>query len=318
MNNKILSLLMVLALASCSAPYHQIATIGSAQMKVSEDGRFSYSENDITVDYDFWSKYGKVGFVVTNNTKEDIYIDLSRSFLIVNGMTFDYYQSRIYKADYSKTYFSSSSFTGANTFAHANGWYATHMHPNGKFGYANGGELFYIDSFHSSSDSSSTVKRGFEIAEKKGVWIPAQASRYFCEFSLLEAPYRECGLPRDPSKKESASVDFTEQESPYYFENRIMVVSKGEERHLVNSFYIQNITNMPESKAVSEEQELDCSGKKTGEDVKVYRLRAKNRFYIIYKYKGSNNDRLKKGEVKPSLKRRRITADFFSKDRHFR
>lgn len=67
-------------------------------MSVSDDGTFSYNENDLTIDYDFWSDHGKVGFIITNNTNEDIYIDLSRSFLIVNGMTFDYCRNRTYKS----------------------------------------------------------------------------------------------------------------------------------------------------------------------------------------------------------------------------
>ena len=96
-------------------------------------------------------------------------------------------------------------------------------------------------------------KSTIETKEKEGVWVPSHTSRHFCEFSLLDAPYRECGLPRYPSRKDNASVDFTNITTPYAFENRIMVVNKGQERYLINSFYIQSITNIAESEAVEHE-----------------------------------------------------------------
>lgn len=104
-------LLTVMVMTSCgmSVVYYQIATISSPQMSVSDDGRFCYNENDLTIDYDFWSDHGKVGFIITNNTDEDIFIDLSRSFLIVNGMTFDYYRNLTYKSGTSGIVNNSSS-----------------------------------------------------------------------------------------------------------------------------------------------------------------------------------------------------------------
>lgn len=283
-----LPLLAIFAMTSCATTYHQIATIGSSQIRVSDDGKFQYNENDLTIDYDFWSKYGKVGFVITNNTNDDVYIDLSRSFLVVNGMTFDYFQNRTYTSEQSSSHVSSSSYGGSNTIAYASGSAST----IGNSTYADAVSSGTGRSFAINSTSSNTSKYGIEIKEKEGVWIPAHSSRYFCEFSLLEAPYRECGLPRDPLKKENASADFTENDTPYTFENRIMVIANGQEKHLVNSFFIQSITNLPESEAIEEYCEKDCSGNKTGEVLKIYKYRANNRFYINYEYDArSSNDR---------------------------
>lgn len=51
-------LLTVMVMTSCgmSVVYYQIATISSPQMSVSDDGRFCYNENDLTIDYD-WERY---------------------------------------------------------------------------------------------------------------------------------------------------------------------------------------------------------------------------------------------------------------------
>ena len=305
MRQKILLFLSLLAMTSCATVYYQVATIGSSQMDVSDDGKFRYNENDLTVDYNFWSKYGKISFVITNNTNDDIYIDLSRSFLVVNGMTFDYYKNRTYTSEMSSTYVSSSAYGGSNTFEYASGWASGSASTIGNSTFANGTSFgsgrSMTNAYARSSTTSSTSKTGIEITEKEGVWIPAHASRYFCEFSLLEAPYRKCGLPRNPSKKENASIDFTENNTPYSFENRIAVVVNDQERHLVNSFYIQNITNLPESVAIEEVDERDCSGNKTGQVIKKFKYRAQNRFYIDYEYGSGrrssftdSNDRIKR------------------------
>lgn len=235
---KILLLILAgMSLTSCAttAHFYQIATIASTQIRISDEGKFRYNNGGIDIEYNFWSEYGKFGFIVTNDTDNDIFIDLSRSFFIVNGLTFDYYQNRTYK-----------------------------------------------------SEMTCAPKSTIETKEKEGVWVPSHTSRHFCEFSLLDAPYRECGLPRYPSRKDNASVDFTNNTTPYAFENRIMVVNKGQERYLINSFYIQAITNIAESEAVGYEPLRDCSGNKTGETIKIFKQQANNRFYIKYDKDGHN------------------------------
>lgn len=292
----LLPLLALMALTSCSKTFYQIATVGSHQLRVQDDGKYRYDEDALTIDYDFWSKYGKVGFVITNKTDEDLYIDLSRSFLVVNGMTFDYFQNRTYKSEHSSTYVSSSSYGGSNTFAYASGWTSGSGGSYGNFSYGSGSGRSMTNTSLRSSTSSSTSKSGIEIKEKEGVWIPANSSRYFCEFSLLEAPYRKCGFARNPSRRESATLSFSENDSPYTFENRIMVVANGKERIVANSFYIKNFTNIPESEALEEETPRDCSGNKIGDKYFFNKYQANFRFYINYLFgKGSDTstDRIK-------------------------
>lgn len=158
---KIMYLFSLLTLTSCAVAFQQIASISSPQMQLADDGHFAYSENDIVVDYNFWAPSGKMSFVITNNLESDVYVDLGRSFLVVNGMTFDYFQNRTYSSNSSET-----SLSG----------------------------------------------RGVEYKEKEGVWIPAHSSRRFCEFTLMDAPYRQCGFARNPSKDEDMTLSFTEKD----------------------------------------------------------------------------------------------------------
>lgn len=53
-----------------------------------------YSDQNCTISYDFWGKSGNAGFLFQNNTDGPIYVDLSSTFLVCNGVAYDFYQSR--------------------------------------------------------------------------------------------------------------------------------------------------------------------------------------------------------------------------------
>ena len=210
---------------------------------------------------------------IIKNTNEDIYIDLSRSFLIVNGMTFDYCRNRTYKSKTSGIVNNLSSEKG-NTAD-------------------NRKSMTYV--LDKDATSPDRYNYNIETTEKEGVWIPAHAARYFCEFYLLQDTYRRCGFPLNPSRKEKASIDFNEKDTPYAFENRLMIMVNGQEQRLVNYFYINNITNLHESEAIEQGYIRDCFGHPTEEKFKRCKYQASNRFYINYEYGGKlsadSNDR---------------------------
>lgn len=300
---KLLLFVPILVLTSCATAFQQIASISSPQMSLRNDGKFRYRAEEIVVDYNFWAQNGQVSFVITNDSDNDVYVDLGRSFLIVNGMTFDYYQNRTYSSNSSSTIVSSSSYGASNTFAVANGMANAFASAYGNTASAT---AFTVESGSSRTSgrssrttSSSTINRGIEYTEKEGVWIPAHASRHFCEFSLLEAPYRRCGLARNPSKRENASITFTEENSPYAFDNMLMLVVNGEDHRLINSFYIDRITNILREETYTEEDARDCDNSKNGEKIEVLKFRSPNRFYINYEFnsKSGDNDRVKKGSA---------------------
>ena len=302
---KLFFLLPILALTSCATAFQQIASISSPQMRLSDDGHFAYHDDDIVVDYNFWAQNGQVSFVITNNLDTDVYVDLGRSFLVVNGMTFDYFQNRTYSTNSSSTIVSSSAYGASNTFALASGMANAFASSYGNtaygssYGSASGSSR--TNSYSHRTTASSTVNRGVEYGEKEGVWIPAHSSRHFCEFSLLEVPYRQCGFARNPSKKEDMTLSFSESNSPYAFDNMLMIVVDGVDRRVVNSFYISSITNILRTETYTEEDERGCDESKTGEMVRIYKFRSANRFFINYDFNSGNysarTDRLKNGSA---------------------
>lgn len=292
----------IIAFMSCSTAYQQIAYISSPQMNLQDNGKYRYIEEDIVVDYNFWAQNGQVSFLITNNSDTDVYLDLTRSFLIVNGMTFDYYNNRTYSTNTSSSIVSSSAYGVSNTFAVANGL------ANALSSYYGGSGLTTALSTASGSrrtsaystrtTSSSTINKGVQYAEKEGVWIPAHSSRSICEFSLLEVPYRQCGLPRNPSRREDATLSFSAANTPFAFDNMLMLIVNGADRRLVNSFYIERITNILEEQTYDLEYDVNCEGRKTREMYRVYKFGAANRFYIKYDYTSrSESDRQKAGQT---------------------
>lgn len=300
---KLLFILLVLMLTSCATAFQQIASISSPQMRLTDNGHFAYSEDDLVVDYNFWAQNGQVSFVITNNMDKDVYVDLGRSFLVVNGMTFDYFQNRTYSTNASSTVVSSSAYGASNTFALSAGMANAFASSYGGTAYgvsygSSAGSSRTSASSHRTT-SSSTVNRGVEYKEKEGVWIPAHSSRHFCEFSLLEVPYRQCGFARNPSKKEDMTLTFSEENSPYAFDNVLMFVVEGADRRVVNSFYVSALTNIQQTETYEEEELRNCDDSKTGETIRIYKFRSANRFFINYYFNsmsnGSGTDRLKKG-----------------------
>ena len=316
---RLLSILSIIALTSCATAYQQIASVSSPQMTLRDDGKFRFNADEIIIDYNFWAQNGQVSFIITNDSDRDVYVDLGRSFLVVNGMTFDYYQNRTYTSNASSAVVRSSSYGASNTFAVANVMSNAFSSSLGNTASATAFSNYSSSSntFSSSrrSTTSNTINRGIEYVEKECVWVPAHTSRHFCEFSLLEAPYRSCGLARNPSKGEDASVAFTETDSPYAFDNMLMLVIDGEDHRLVNSFYIDRITNILRKQTYDEEDARNCDESKTGEKIHILRYISPNRFYINYEYKSSygDNDRLKKGTA-PSYNRATVRGRSVSFD----
>ena len=59
------------------------------------NGSYVYkSDDDCLFAYDFRAKGGLVNFGINNNTDSIIYVDLQKSFLIKNGIAYDYFHNR--------------------------------------------------------------------------------------------------------------------------------------------------------------------------------------------------------------------------------
>lgn len=85
------NLLILLLFSACATPItYQTFTVASEQKEVEP---MCFSNDTVKVCYDFWQDGGGVNFTIQNLTEKPIYWQKDKSFLIFNGMTYDFFQN---------------------------------------------------------------------------------------------------------------------------------------------------------------------------------------------------------------------------------
>ena len=293
--------------ATSCAPmqYMQIATLKSEQVKLQTDGSFKSEHSEFTIEYDFWSKYGNVGFLITNNSDNDLYLNLEKSYFINNGYAYDYYQNRVFV--YSSKSSSSSSLTSSRSTisGNLNSNSSNTQYTNGYNNTINSNSYGSYSSYSKTSgqSSSSTYSNYYEKSssveyiEDKIVCIPAHSSKYFGEFQVSSTIYRECGFPRNPSKKEESILEFEENDSPRIFENRLMFILDNKDIPVNHKFYVCEIQNILEDNAYEQVYRKNCNNDNIYPPVLVNKKASSDKYYLYYDFKDDynyNDDRTNK------------------------
>lgn len=287
MKKSLFSLIAVALLCSACSPvfYQQIATLSSENVTLKNDGSFAYEDGVMTIEYDFWSESGQFSFIITNNSDDDIYLNLAESYFVNNGYAHDYYQARTYVYT-SRNVASTGSTASAAVAGHASVSAAGTAQSlyGGIVGVA--ASLGATKGYGASKTYSVASEKGtsVEFAEKAIVCIPAHSFKVFEEFSVSSSVFRECGFVRDPSKKENAVREYTDYTSPRVIENRLVFNIGDNAIPVTNIFYVSQYQNISTDDATEYVKVERCDGYKT--DVKVHKLSGNNKFYITY----SKND----------------------------
>lgn len=275
-----------LSMTACSPVlFQQIATLSSENVKLSNDGTFAYEDAMMTIEYDFWSENGEFVFVITNNTDDDIYLNIAESYFINNGYAHDYYQGRTYVYT-SKNMASSSSSASAAVAGHAGVSVGTAAQGITGGIYGISGSLGASKGYGASNSVALASERGVsvEFLEQPVVCIPAHSYKAFTEFNVASSVFRECGFVRDPSKKETSIREYTDYSSPKVIENRLVFKIGDITIPVTNVFYVSQYQNISYDDATEYIKVENCDG--TKRDVKVHKMSANNKFYITY----SKND----------------------------
>ena len=85
---------LTMLIQGCASIYYQLYEVDSDVAKTNE--ALVYSDEHCDIIYNLWDESGSMDFVFTNKTDKDIYIDLTHSFFIQNGMAYDYYSDKEY------------------------------------------------------------------------------------------------------------------------------------------------------------------------------------------------------------------------------
>jgi hypothetical protein len=263
-----------MGLSSCKHLYYQVYDVKSDALK-QEDNSLVYENGDMKVMYNFWGKDGSVGFILQNKTDKDLFIDMDKTFFILNGEANDYFKNREYTT--STTEIASMGFGVSQTFWSANGFWPTQ---------------YYVAT--TASALSKLVKgqsHGVTTKEKQIVCIPAHAYKVINEYKVSPRFVKTCERTKDFPKRTAIVASYSEGSSPVKFKNRIAYSFDSDCKnlqHIENSFYVSGVTNYSKKAAVQKVREkIDCYC--TQKQKRAYfKIGGPDKFYKTYRSQGVN------------------------------
>lgn len=259
---------LVVLLSSCSTrSYFQICKV-SSDIPSSQSGSYEYKNSDCDVTYNFWSNGGSVCFVITNNTDEILYVDLTKSFLVVNGFAYDYYLNR------------TTSTSAAIVTSNSTGTSATAQGYWNYFGKKVPGSISAI----SASSVSSQKSYSIFYEEKPIDAIPPHTSKIFSEYTVMSNRFKDCDLYESPSKNDQISMSFNRSTSPVSFTNSICyrVGNNNADQFIENSFYVSEVSNQ-HYKATIHKVKVGCQSDMNKKKEEVFIKTSPKEFFIPYK-----------------------------------
>lgn len=275
-----LGLVMVL-MQSCGAYYEYVQVISTKPANNIEEttkanGGMLYEDDQCAVFYKFWGEGGNAGFEFYNKTDQIIYLDLSKTFFIKNGVAHDYYVDKTVTD--TETSHTTSGFGLGYGLAAARGYsssisqyYAGSVINPGVVAVSLVGRLLFGNAFSSTFSTSTTMghSQSVAITDQPILAIPPKSSKFVKNFSILSSEIVSCDLRYYP--EESDAVQYTAENSPLVFSNYITYTIGGDTtlRNVENKFYVSEIANYAEQEAVEYvEREKICENVLTPVEVK--------------------------------------------------
>jgi hypothetical protein len=269
--------------------FYQLYKTESKDVQNVSDGMV-FENEDVKVVYNFWDDSGNSSFLLFNKTESDIFIDLKKSHLILNGIAYTYFQNRTFSESTS----SSFSIGGSTTSNYYKGISTALISGYYFDGYSSSNAIANTVSSLSSltTRSKSTVAKGQAVTtvEKDIICIPAHAAKAFTGFSLSNNLFRDCDLLRFPTKKKISTKRFGINSTPLTIKNIISYgfaeTNSDSYKSIETDFWVSEITNYPEPEFTERKYPEYC-GEKSRYQQKYFLLDSPDRFYISYK-KGTN------------------------------
>jgi hypothetical protein len=282
MKNQIFSLILSVLMVSCSTKvYFQVYKTDYEGVKKTADGLL-FEDKNCSIYYNLWEVNGNIGFLVTNKTENDLYLDLKECFFIRNNIAYDYFQNRVF-TDMAST---GSTSSIALQSSKSTGLAKTTTGIN-QFNYLqiNTSENSNMITTYGSYGTSFQKGHSTSYQEKDILVIPPHTSKLIQEFSITETRIKHCDLYIYPDKNNIKTVSFSKENSPIVFSNRIVYSIDPDlitKTLIENKFWVTEITNLPYVEMTKKELEMNC-GKKTGKLIVYFRDPSPDKFYIIYK-----------------------------------
>ena len=269
---KTLTLMVTMAcmgLTSCNQYYYQVYDVKSDELKL-EDNSLVYENSDMKVMYNLWGKDGSVGFILQNKTDKDLFVDMAKTFFILNGGANDYFKNREYTASTSEA--ASVGYGVSQTYWGVNGYWPTR---------------YYVPT--TASALGKLLKgqsHGVTMKEKQIVCIPAHAYKVISEYKVSPRYVKTCERSKDFPKNTATVASYSESSSPVKFKNRIAYSFDSDCKnlqHIENSFYVSGVTNYSLKAAIEKVREkADCYDLKK-QKREYFKIGGPDKFYKTYR-----------------------------------
>ena len=245
-NPKFLIILnLAFLLLSCGPiPYYQIQEFKKTQnVNTLPDNIFK--NNDLVIEYDFWSRNGFTDFKISNTSDSLIYLDLELSHFVMNGLASPYYTNQVQME--SNAYVSSRINSRI-------------------YGYSSNGVKY---------ETSNT------LIPSKILIIPPQTHKMVKGFNIALL-YKACNLKHFT---DSSSIRFNDTISPVVIQNLFYYTKGSTTKTLSsfeNELSLNRVINVNQSKFYSFDYKYDCNQKASVYKFPYSKYKLNNRFYLEY------------------------------------
>lgn len=260
MKNKILLPAIALLIVACTPQnYYQLVETDNKSL-IDEGNILSYENPDIKISYDLWGNRGNGSFTITNKTEKDIFIDLKRSHLIINGFAYTYFQNRNFSSPRISPFSSGT---------------------NDEISEERRIKLPGVSDKKVPLESGETIT----FNEERIISVPPGCSKLVYGFDLQTETFRDCSLYRFPTTKQILTSEFDYNSSPLVYKNRITYSfdeSMSQAKNIENEFWAKKITNYPENSFISYENIKFCNDS-SGYKTIYFPDKKASSFYLKYK-----------------------------------
>lgn len=254
---KVIILLVAILLTSCGSVYYVQIYKTSYENGQANGKAVVFEDKNCVVSYNLWASGGNAGFNIFNKSDKDITINLRKTFFVLNGIAYEYFQNRT---------FTSSSNIGSTVTALN---YANYLNP------------YSWCSNVAEVSGTSTTSTGVSFMEKPELTIPPKTSINISEYNINVSRYDQCKFDPYPWGKQKPNLQFEETNSPFVFSNIITYTINNETLRFETKFYVNEIQNFPYDKMVDVIDTDEC-GERLYVPEEVIKDATPNKFYIKY------------------------------------
>ncbi len=228
---------------SCISSYVQVYEVKSDDVKML-NGELCDDNKDFRVTYNMWREKGCLDFMLYNKTDVNLYIVLTKSSFIRNGVAMDYYVNKYESAAKSKII----------------------------------GEYWGLTSQYDVETHVVTV------GQNQVVCVPPKSLKIISSFALNPEIMSKCDKKVFFPKDSSVVASYAAVNSPLRFRNRIAYSFDEDLSgisYVDNAFWVSSIRNYTRRSA-SYTEKVKAVGDNLPDRRRIFKMASPNRFYMYY------------------------------------